>query len=278
MKLNNLESRIKLPDGFVKELNIDSELDYANVSYNENIQYPPIILEYKEDNKFIRIATYGNFSALVGKQKSRKTFLVSLLMAACVKNGLVQRFKGHTHNCINMFFDTEQARYDVERVNNRVLNLIGQKSQTDNFRCFSLRKYNPEERVQIIEYALTKCKNPGYIVIDGVRDLVTDINDPDQATEITTKLMQWTEENNCHICVGLHLNKGQNAELRGHLGTEIQNKAESVIEVEKIKEKPEFSLVKARDFRGEIFEDFVFSIDGNYLPQICEDYTPEIEL
>ncbi len=44
-------------------------------------------------------------------------------------------------------------------------------------------------------------------MIDGIRDLLTDINSPDQATEITDFLMKWAERFNIHIIVILHQNK-----------------------------------------------------------------------
>ena len=69
----------------------------------------------------------------------------------------------------------------------------------------------------------------GFVVIDGIRDLVYDINSPSEATCVISKLMQWTDEYQIHLHTILHQNKSdENA--RGHIGTEINNKAETVIQ------------------------------------------------
>lgn len=61
--------------------------------------------------------------------------------------------------------------------------------------------------------------------------MVCDINSPGESTRIISKLMQWTDEKQIHLHTILHQNKGdENA--RGHIGTELNNKAESVLLVE----------------------------------------------
>lgn len=107
----------------------------------------------------------------------------------------------------------------------------------------------------------------GLIVIDGIRDLLTDINNPDQSTVLVTKLMQWTKVYNIHASVVLHENPGSD-KLRGHLGTEVQNKAESVISIEKPLENPEISRVIPKFIRGaREFEEFAFTINEDALPE-----------
>ena len=55
-----------------------------------------------------------------------------------------------------------------------------------------------------------------------------DINSSTEATKLVGDLMQWTGEQNIHIQTVLHLNKGDD-NARGHIGTELNNKAESVL-------------------------------------------------
>ena len=70
------------------------------------------------------------------------------------------------------------------------------------------------------------------MIIDGIRDFVYDINSPSESTKIITLLMQWTDERQIHIHAILHQNKGDE-NTRGHIGTELNNKAETVLLVEK---------------------------------------------
>ena len=70
----------------------------------------------------------------------------------------------------------------------------------------------------------------------------------------------------CHICSVLHENKAANT-LRGHLGTEIVNKSETVITVENA---GNISKVSAAYCRNIPFDDFYFRINDEALPEYCE--------
>ena len=86
----------------------------------------------------------------------------------------------------------------------------------------------PEIRRAIIRYAIYHTPDVGLVIIDGIRDLMHDINRSTEATKLVGDLMQWTGEQNIHIQTVLHLNKGDD-NARGHIGTELNNKAESVL-------------------------------------------------
>jgi hypothetical protein len=105
-------------------------------------------------------------------------------------------------------------------------------------------------------------------VIDGIRDLVYDINSPEEATTIATRLMQWSADYDIHIINVLHQNKGD-CNARGHLGTELTNKAESVISIE-VSDDPAISRVTAEYTRDVEFKSFSFTINDESLPVLCE--------
>ncbi len=48
----------------------------------------------------------------------------------------------------------------------------------------------------------------GLVIIDGIRDLMYDINSPSESSELINLLMRWSSEYNLHIHTVLHLNKG----------------------------------------------------------------------
>ena len=108
---------------------------------------------------------------------------------------------------------------------------------------------------------------------DGIRDMVYDINSPGESTRIISKLMQWTDDRQVHIHTILHQNKGdENA--RGHIGTEINNKSETVLRVEKDKNEDLISTVEAVYIRDVSFPSFAFRINSEALPEIISDYEP----
>ena len=139
--------------------------------------------------------------------------------------------------------------------------------------CIRLRGYATKERLRKIEEAIYDLDDLGLVVIDGIRDLAHDINSPGEATDLITKLMQWTDERRIHIHTVLHLNKGDD-NTRGHLGTELNNKAETVLQITKDDFDRDISSVAAMHIRDRDFEPFAFRINADALPELVEDYQP----
>jgi len=252
------------------EMLIESKIDP-----NKPLMAAPICLSVVgSDGKEGIIATLGNFTLVIGKAKSRKTFCVSMFLASMAKNGLIQeRFRGNlpTDKKRVLFFDTEQSQYNVQNVFHRVRKLIG--TTPENFDAHCLRKYTPEERLKIIEEAIYTTPDLGFVVIDGIRDLVTSINDEEQATQIASYLLKWTEEKNIHIVTVLHQNKGD-LNARGHLGTELVNKAETVLSVSLDQNNKSISIVEAEYCRQREPETFAFLVDELGLPEVITDWRP----
>ena len=218
------------------------------------------------------IGTLGNFSLFIGKAKSRKTFLITAALAAATRKGSALAFLGFLPNHQNnvLYFDTEQGRYHVYKTVKRVCSLSG-IDLPSNFKAFSLRKFPPALRLAMIEAAIYNTPNLGFIVIDGIRDLINSINDEEQSTSIITCLLRWSEECNIHIIVVLHQNK-TDKNARGHLGTELQNKAETVLSITKDDKNKDISIVEAEYCRDIDPESFAFEIQIDGLPHLVKDW------
>ena len=59
---------------------------------------------------------------------------------------------------------------------------------------------------------------------------------------------------------------------RGHIGTELNNKAETVLQITKSQQDGNISEVKAMHIRDREFDPFAFRINDNALPEIVDDY------
>ncbi len=224
------------------------------------------------------IGTLGNFSASIGKAKSKKTFNVSAIVAAALKNGTVLQYVAMLPEDKRkiLYIDTEQSPYHCLKVMKRILRMAGLPTDKDNelLEFLALRKYTPAQRILIAEQAIYNTDNLGLVIIDGIRDMVYDINSPSEATNIISKLMQWTDERQIHIHTILHQNKGdENA--RGHIGTELNNKAETVLLVEKDKSEENISRVEAMHIRAMDFVPFAFRINQEALPELVKGYQLE---
>jgi hypothetical protein len=89
--------------------------------------------------------------------------------------------------------------------------------------------------------------------------------------------MQWTDDRQIHIHTILHQNKNdENA--RGHIGTELNNKAETIMQVEVDKDDKTISVVEAVHIRDREFEPFAFRINEDALPELVESYLPKAKV
>ena len=148
------------------------------------------------------IATLGNFSASTGKAKAKKTFNVSALIAASLANGKVLNYRASLPEGKRkiLYVDTEQSRYHCHNVLERILKLAGLPTSIDNenldFIC--LREYTPSVRIEVIDYALAQDQSYGLVIIDGIRDLLLDINNAGESVEVINKMMEWSSKYDLH--------------------------------------------------------------------------------
>lgn len=247
--------------------------DRSLVRITDRFLEPPIMIKVCNSDSII--GTLGNFSASTGKAKSRKTFNVISLVASALSGKQILQYKVDVpvNRPMVLYCDTEQSKFHCHRLLSRVYRLADYPTTEahENLKFISLREYPTKERINIIEYALSKYADRiGLVIIDGIRDLVFDINNATEATEITGKLMKWSQELNIHIHTVLHLNKGDD-NTRGHLGTELNNKAESILQVTKSDMDANYSTVAPKFIRDIDFEPFTFFIDDG-LPVLDESF------
>lgn len=114
----------------------------------------------------------------------------------------------------------------------------------------------------------------GLVIIDGIRDFIHDINSPGESTDVISKFMQWTDDRQIHIHTVLHQNKNDE-HARGHVGTELNNKAETVMQIEPDKDDKSISVVEAIHSRDREFEPFAFQVNDDSLPELVESYQPQ---
>lgn len=258
--------------GYVKPtLSFADILKKSRINLEDRIPEPPSCLMIIEDEYERTIGTLGNFMVVTGKAKSRKTFLVSVLAAALLQR---RTLWGKIKGCLPatkpkiIVFDTEQAGFHLQRVLRRIRDLTG-STHLPNLEAYCLRPYPPDQRLGAIRERLSNSSDIGTIIIDGIRDTVFDINDPKEATERATDLLAWTGENNIHLITVLHQNKND-TNARGHLGTELVNKAETVLSVARDTVSRDISVVSPEYCRDREFEPFFFSVGEDGIPFLID--------
>lgn len=240
------------------------------IDANEELDKPPIAISigYKYEEN-VPLVTYGNFCAVVGASKSMKSFFKSALLA-CYIGGQAQNYfidiKGHnTKGKYVIDIDTEQGKYHVQKAVKRVHTMIG--GDYKGYQGFALRPKTAKERVKFIEWILKESEYSGKIgllSIDGVADLIDDVNDLKASNEITQKLMAWSNDYNIAIITVIHKNFGTE-KATGHLGSSVLKKAETVVFVNK---EDEIVTVTSKYSRNIPFDDFTFTVNENGIPHI----------
>jgi len=243
------------------------KLSQYEIKATDVIPHPEIALSVGNAT----IGTLGNILSIIGKAKSRKSFFITMAISVSIsKDTIFNLFKNELPANKNsvLYFDTEQGKYHVQMALKRICTLVGIKEPT-NLHVYGLRSLNPIERLELIEYAIYNTENLGIVFIDGIKDLITSINDEEQATMIVSKLMKWSEERNILITTVLHQNKGDN-NARGHIGTELNNKAETVLSISKSTDNEMVSIVAPEMCRNLEPQSFAFEIDNNGIPYISD--------
>lgn len=254
---------------------LKTSLKKCLIDPKEELQPPQIAwkMANHKTTGFSILGTLGNFSLIIGKAKSRKSFFINIAVSTAVSNDtILELFKSdlkHPKNKV-LYFDTEQSKYHVQLSLKRVCKQINIDEPT-NLKVYGLRSLPPAERLKLIEFAIYDDPNIGFVIIDGIKDLVTSINDEAEATMISSKLLKWTEELNIHIVTVLHQNKSD-TNARGHIGTELINKAETVLSISKADTDNDISIVEPQQCRNKEPETFAFEIDEDGLPFIAVDY------
>ncbi len=231
---------------------------YENRIYpDKEVKQNKVLLSYQGSELF----ALETMSCLTGAAKSKKTFLLSLLLEQTMKPSHPGFRSAFSHEIL--YFDTEMSESNIQQVSKRF-------SNPEVITFLSIRQYSILDRYKIIEEAIKRLK-PSIVVIDGIKELVGDINDGTYATKLTNKLLQWTTIFSCHIVTVLHTNPGSD-KPRGALGTEMINKCSTVLNVQTrgltARVNPQFT-------RDKSFEPFFFKVNADSKPVILENYVPE---
>lgn len=256
-----------IPERVETIIDLGQKLSQYEIKASDVIPPPEVALRIEN----AIIGTLGNILSIIGKAKSRKSFFIGMAVSASVaKNNVISVLTNELPEKQRnvLYFDTEQGKYHVQKALKRICTITGTTEPT-NLNTYGLRALNPIERAELIEFAIYNTPNLGIVFIDGIKDLITSINDEEQATMIVSKLMKWSEEKNILIVTVLHQNKGDN-NARGHIGTELNNKAETVLSISKSSENEMVSIVQAEMCRNLEPESFAFEIDNNGIPYISD--------
>jgi hypothetical protein len=225
-----------------KRLELLSKLHACRIYLHPAPAKPPIIFKLQGQ----QISTPGNLCAISAQAKAGKSSVLSAMLAALLSadTGVTApdtlSFEGLTSKGkAVLVFDTEQSEYDAWRPISRAsLRLEKPLEQLpENYRIYRTRDFTMAERKTLLEAELTQaekeCGGIHALFIDGIADFCKSINDEGEAFTLVEDLMGLSVKYNCAIVLVVHENPGTNTKMRGHLGSQIERKAETTLRVER---------------------------------------------
>jgi len=220
----------------------------------------------------------GELVAVTGKAKSGKTFFTTMLMALCAKTPLLGIKRLLEEPLRLLWIDTEQSEESTQDIlKNRLIPLTAPTESPPPEESppvaeppprpdiFNLRGESWKDRAGLLESAVLEY-HPDLVILDGIRDLVNDINDGVLAQETIEELMQLASEVKCCMVCVLHQNKSsEDKNLRGWIGTELMNKAFEVYSCEKLSDRL-FTVEQTATRKYDILDKLQFMVNDQGIP------------
>ena len=244
------------------------------IRHTDKIPMPDIVLSFCGQV----VSTRKNIFGITGKAKVGKSFLMTLINGAVLKKGETGVLASYLPKGKDriLYIDTEQSDYHVSLVVNRIKD-IAEENKMDNLLMYAFDSVPTQQRFDYTEYLIQNTKDIGLVIIDGIADLVKSVNDEIIACDMADTLRRWATIQDVAIGYVLHQNPSDNSKMRGHLGTVLMNKSETVIQISSSKENESVKLVETTQTRNRKPENWSFEIiDGN--PVIMDECYSEPKL
>lgn len=209
-----------------------------NRKFDPNIEIEPEQIIFKIGGK--KIGSLQNLVTISGKQKGGKTRFMSAGIAAALSGKSIFEIEIHLpHNRRKVcLFDTEQGGYDFAKTIKQINKFSGTISNLD---AYNVREDEPALILQLIDEYLKSNPECSLIIIDGLLDLLIDFNNVYESKQLINFIKKITKIYNVLLVAIIHRGKGNDTTI-GNIGSMADRLAQSVLKVEKNKEKNTFIL------------------------------------
>lgn len=214
----------------------------------------------------------GGKSFVCAVAKARKTTTLTMFSAIlCGRDESAIGFQAAGNSRV-LYIDTEQSRYDSQRILYRVADLCDKTPTeiSEHLRVLSLNKQSPEEIRGIMEVAVKTIK-PDVIILDNWTDCVKSIMDDAECTAFSRQLRKLAEIYQVAIFSVIHANESARNDNKPNFrgwGTEEARKSDLTLF---LKDMEEFSEAYFGRCRGKRPNKFNVSHDENGLPCVYRD-------
>lgn len=213
------------------------------------------------------IGTAGNIVVLSGSPKAGKSSVSNVLLAGAINpiGNVYDGFEGleiaeNVNQRAVIHLDLEQSRHQhFKSFANGVLKRTNLTEEPDYFLSYNLRELDVKNYPHVFKDLLKAANNLfggiHLIVVDGGADFLKSVNDEQSSNALVHFFEQIAVKYKTTIVIIIHFNPNSEKQ-RGHLGSQLQRKAESVLAV---KRNGNVSYIEPQFLRG---------ADGTDIPQI----------
>ena len=186
------------------------------------------------------ICTPGNLTSFTGAAKNGKSATIGAAVASALPHTDDADLLGFTssnpdHTAL-LWFDSEQSPDDFWHCVYRAVKRAGLQKPPKWLHAYSLTGLGHKRAWEAVQAAMNAAsdKHDGLhsILIDGFADMVADVNDPAESNDFVAELHDMAIRFDCPILGVIHFNPGSE-KSRGHLGSQIERKAETNLALEK---------------------------------------------
>jgi hypothetical protein len=180
------------------------------------------------------IATQGNIQGVQAPAKAGKTALLGALIASAM-NSEADCFGLEAENPRGLavvHFDTEQSPQDHFRVVQKALTRAQQTEQPGWLKSYCLTDLAIDERRASIAAEMERAQQEHggilFVILDGIADFITSPNDDKESFAFVAELHALAIRYSTCVFVVIHENpSSENNKTRGHLGSQLERKAET---------------------------------------------------
>lgn len=247
----------------MKEKQIQELLDKARYNPQEPEPAEQIVFRIQ----FKKVGSLGDFILFSGRPKSGKSKYLSGFIAAALTRitvfDLSIRLPDNKRKVAH--FDTEQSKYSHFRMMKLIQQLAEQEQHPTDLHSFRCRGMNGSTILACIEHYLKITPDVGIVCLDGLLDTIESMNDTKNSTYLKNWLKRITEQYNILLAGVIHRGFSNDKSI-GHIGSDGERAAQSVLIVEKNKELKQYIL------KPELMRD-----DDEFEP-IAIYYNPQLSL
>ena len=206
--------------------------------FQAGIQPPPLRPIYCLAGQVI--ATPGNLATITAGVKAGKTGVIGAMMASAMTENkdadLLGFSSSNPKSYALLHFDLEQSPYDHWHQIARALKRAGLQKSPPWLWSYCLTGLGPKLAWKCVSEATRRAAElhggTHSLLIDGAADLVTDVNDAAESNEFVAMLHDMAIKGDCSILGVIHFNP-DSTKVRGHLGSQLERKAETNLRLDK---------------------------------------------